>query len=153
MSNNSIPFPQADDFKKIIKIINIDDSALLKDTSYLCAFLGDVTERQVSYYLAACDYIGITKKREFTSFGKQLRELSEKKQYVKLAQEIFQEDLFSEIYFIEKVYGMKLGLEEIINLMKEKVNLNTEEMYKRRAQTVSSWIDWFNLILNDIFEE
>lgn len=152
MNPKRIPFPQADDFEKVLKIINIPEPKLLKDTIFLCTYFGDISSRQVSYYLSACEYIGIIQRREFTNFGTFLRTLSVKKQYVELAKVVLSDDLFSEIYFVEKVYAMKLDLSEIVQRMKLKIVLNTEDMYKRRAQTVSAWITWFNVILNDIFE-
>ena len=76
MINKNAPFPQADDFEKVVKILNVDDAEKLKNTSYISMLIGDLTSRQVSYYLAACKYLGlIDDKRCFTNEGKRIRKL------------------------------------------------------------------------------
>ena len=44
---------------------------------------------------------------------------------------------------MQKLVGARLERDEILVLMKEHTAL-TEELYKRRAQTVVSWTDWIN---------
>ena len=112
-------------------------------------YLGEITERQVSYYLSACDFLGFIDKREFTKDGFILRSLSEKKQIIQLAHILFSDTTFGTIYFTEKLYSMKLDINEVIEIVKENVELNSDEMYKRRTQTVIAWVEWFNKALGD----
>lgn len=53
MERNDIPFPQADDFEKVISLINIPDESKLSDKKYISFVLENVTDRQVMYYLSA----------------------------------------------------------------------------------------------------
>lgn len=149
MINRNAPFPQADDFNKILQLLNIENPEKLKDNSYLSIFLGEITERQVSYYLSACDFLGLIDKREFTKEGLIIRSLSKKKQIARLAHILFSDTIFGTIYFTEKLYSMKLDINDVIEIVKENVELNSEEMYKRRTQTVISWVEWFNNELGD----
>jgi len=149
MINKNAPFPQANDFNKVLQLINIEDPEYLKDNSFLSIYLGEITERQVSYYLSACDFLGLLEKREFTKEGLNIRSLSNKKQIAHLAQILFSDVVFGTIYFTEKLYSMKLDINDVIDIVKEYVELNSEEMYKRRTQTVIAWVDWFNNALGD----
>ena len=54
-----IPFPQADDFEKIITILNLSNESLLKNSDSLSSILGGISIRQVSYYLSAAMYLGL----------------------------------------------------------------------------------------------
>ena len=56
--NKLIPFPQADDFSKVILLINFPKEKL-KDNEYIKTNLGNITERQVSYYVSAAQYLNI----------------------------------------------------------------------------------------------
>lgn len=144
--NKQIPFPQADDMSKIFKIINIDNSDDLKNTASMQIVLGDISSRQVQYYLDAAAFLSIIdEKKEFTSFGINLRKLNTYEQKILVAQKIVSNDVFGEVYFSELILGVKLEKEEIVSLMKNKVKFNSNEIYNRRAQTVLKWVEWINL--------
>lgn len=149
MINKNAPFPQANDFNKVLQLLNIEEPENLKDSNYLAIYLGEITERQVSYYLSACDFLGLIDKREFTKVGLIIRCLSKKKQIAQLAQIIFSDTVFGTIYFTEKLYSMKLDFKDVLEIVKDNVELNSEEMYKRRTQTVVAWVEWFNNVLGD----
>ena len=56
---------------------------------------------------------------------------------------IVSDKVFGNVYFSQKMYGMKLSTDEIIEVMKAQgVSFDSEEIYKRRAQSVSSWLAW-----------
>ena len=50
-----IPFPQANDFNKIYLLLNIEDERKLKDKNFLMNYVNLGTERQIAYYLSACE--------------------------------------------------------------------------------------------------
>ena len=58
--------------------------------------------------------------------------------------------VFGTVYFSEKKYGYKFDIEEIIAVMRLYCDLS-EPVYRRRAQTVSSWLKWINELFNDTF--
>ena len=67
-------FPQADSLERIFKIIDISDPMDLLNEGNMGIVLGDITGRQVRYYIHASQYLGILDKhKQFTSFGEQLR--------------------------------------------------------------------------------
>ena len=143
----NVPFPQANDFEKIIAIINVDDDTKLKDYSGMGVYLGDISSRQVDYYISACVYLNIINKdKEFTEIGQRLRNLYGIEQKAELARVIVSDEIFGSVYFRQKMLGVKLEREDIIEIMKQYVVFDSEPMYARRASTVISWIKW---ILNN----
>ena len=72
--DRTIPFPQADDIAKIKKVITVGEEAFIKDGKRMQVLLGDITDRQVQYYLSAAAFLGILNAdKTFTDFGKHLR--------------------------------------------------------------------------------
>lgn len=140
---NNAPFPQADDFEKVIAIINIDNESRLKDYDSMCVYLGDVSDRQVGYYTSACMYLNIlNKEKEFTEIGKRLRKLRGIEQKAEIARIIVQDDVFGSVYFLQKMSGLKLERAEVVDIMKKYVQFDSEPMYQRRASTIMSWVKW-----------
>ena len=139
-----VPFPQANDFDKIITILNIEEEDKLSDKRYLSLLLDMITDRQVQYYLSACAYLGlIDKKKRFTKIAKKLRLMNSSEQIIELARLVISDEIFGTAYFTQKLYNLKLSTEEIVEIMKSKgISYDSEEMYKRRAQSVSGWIGW-----------
>lgn len=143
--NRQIPFPQADDLSKIFKIINITNPDDLKKTNSMQIILGDISSRQVQYYLNATAFLSIiNSSKEFTDFGLELRKSNIYNQKILISQKIIANDIFGEVYFSEIILGIKLEKDEIINLMKRKIKFNSDEIYNRRAQTVLKWVEWIN---------
>lgn len=150
MSNKNIPFPQADSFEKIIKILNINDEEQLKDKGYLSKLLGDVHARQVAYYLSASMYLDIVNlNKEFTEYARTLRAMSKIDQQAELALKIVSDPVFGKTFFMFRMLKDDLEIEDVIKIMKEKnIVFESKEMYKRRAQTVISWVKWINKIVD-----
>ena len=150
--DKNIPFPQADDFNKIISLLNIEDESLLKNKNKISMLFDGIAERQVQYYLSACMYLGlINNKKEFTITGKRIRGLSRTEQDIELAQLIVSHDVFGHIYFLEKRISAKLDRNDVVDCLKKYVSFDSEEMYKRRSQTVIKWIEWINTLFNEEF--
>jgi len=147
--DNAIPFPQADDFEKVISLLKIDDEEDLQSNMKISIQLGEITDRQVNYYLSAAAYLGLIEGRKYTELGKKIREYDLIEQRIELIRLILSDEVFGTIYITEKRLGIKLSKEEIIDIMKKTVSFNSEEMFKRRAQTVASWVAWIHNELND----
>lgn len=143
---NRIPFPQANDFEKLVKIINIDQEDRLGDKQYMSVQIDMVTDRQVQYYISACAYLGlINDNKEFTDIAHELRNMNSSEQIIELARLIVSEPVFGKAYFTQKLYGVKLATDDIVEIMKDSnVHFDSEAVYTRRAQTVSSWLSWID---------
>lgn len=145
VKNNVDAFPQADNIDRIFKIINIGNEDDLLSVKNMSVILGDVTGRQVQYYINASQYLGILdKSKRFTEFGREIRNGNLFEQKIKIAQKIMSFLVFSEVYFTEIILGVKLEIQEVIQIMKKHVYFSSETMYRRRAQTVRSWISWIH---------
>ena len=142
MNKNDAPFPQANDFKKVIKILNTEEEKL-NDYEVMRVVLGDVTSRQVDYYESACIYLGLmTKEKKFTQKGIIVRSMSGIRQTIALSQIVVSDAVFGTVYFTWKMLGIEPELDDVITIMKQYVSLKTEKMYKRRASTVIRWVKW-----------
>ena len=151
-ANNNFPFPQADDINKIVILLNLDDESLLSDSAFLGRFLGGITERQVSYYTSAMKYLGlITTERKYTPHAIYMRGLSTFNQNIELARLLLTDPILAKVYFMEKAIETKLDRDDVVEVMREYVELGSENMYQRRSQTVMSWISWLNINFNDKF--
>ena len=145
-----IPFPQADDFEKIISVINADKPQYFNDNLYLSSILENVTERQVSYYLSACMYLGlIDKNRSFTEQGIKIRSLSSYRQTVEIIRILLSDSIFGTVYITEKTLGVKLDKNDVIEIIKIEYPSYSEEIYNRRYQTVRKWVNWIESKLNN----
>lgn len=148
----SFPFPQADNMNKIILLLNLEDARLLLDRVFLSRFLGGISQRQVSYYTSAMKYLGLlTAERKYTARAIYMRGLSTLFQNIELARILISDPLLARVYFMEKALETKLDKEDIIEIMREFISLGSDEMYRRRSQTVMGWVSWINGLFNDRF--
>ena len=144
MEDNNYSFPQANDLEKVITVMSIDDSHLIKDRIHIAHVLGDVSDRQVTYYVSACVYLGfITTTRDFTPYGLKVLSLHHSDKIIEIARRIISDPIFGQVFFMQRMIGAPLEREDIISIMKQHTVL-TEELYKRRAQTVVSWVEWID---------
>ncbi len=149
--NKKVPFPQADDFKKIISIANFINSKL--ENEHLEAIrehtklsFNNFSTRQVNYYLSALIYLGwIDRKMNngtpiycLTYEGKFLIDPLTSKE--KIGQVIFAK--LNLWHILDSIInrGKDFAAEEL--MMLEKLSLVTA---KRRIQTLKSWINYFNI--------
>lgn len=141
--NKKIPFPQANDFKKIYDLICLEDESKLSDKKYLKDYLNLGTERQISYYLSACEFLGvITHKRKYTDLGKSIRKTNVDLRILTICKTIISLPVFGEVFFMNYLYNEKFSQEEIAQLISVLYGINNYEVCKRRASTVNKWIEW-----------
>lgn len=140
-----VPFPQADDIEKIYSIINILNESDLSDFDEMKECLGNVSIRQVSYYLSAACYFGIIetkdRKKGFTEFGRKLRSMNSSMQKAEFITAILGDPVFRKTFIYQKLYGERT-VEDIAMLIKEYHPECNDRVCHRRAQTVISWIRW-----------
>ena len=138
----NVPFPQANDLEKVVKLVMAGEHAL-EDRTYAKSILEVNTERQVVYYLSALKFLNyLTYKNELTEKAK---ELSEDEHL--LRQHIFdqlkQNFLFSEPY--NEFEGTKNPDMDRIKTLLAKSSSNkdlSESTINRRASTIKSWVIW-----------
>lgn len=150
MEDNSYTFPQANDLEKVITVMSIARAELIRDRVHIAHILGDVSDRQVTYYVSACVYLGfVTSNREFTDYGLEVLSMPRSEKIVEIARRIISDPIFGYVFFMQRLLGVRLEREDIIDLMKKHTAL-TEELYKRRAQTVVKWVEWIDSNFPDI---
>lgn len=139
---NNIPFPQANNFDNILKIVLIDDENNLKNNDFLKKLLDLGTDRQISYYLSACEFLGLLQRRNLTLLGKEIRNLPKDIQILKLSQLIVSSPVFEEVFFMKYFSGKQLSKDEISELISIIYGIDSDEVCGRRASTVSKWLEW-----------
>lgn len=137
-----IPFPQANDFNKIIKIIQIVEEKNLSDNSYLLTYLEIGSERQIDYYLSACEFLGLIDKRLFTPLCLEIKGLNYSMFINKICKIIVSSPVFGEVFFTEYLNGLKLSNKEISQFISDVYSIDNIEVCNRRASTVRNWLDW-----------
>lgn len=149
---DGIPFPQADNFKRVVNICELlieNDSLSREEITYRYDF--DV--RQTNYYTDACRYLGLVKKERdaiegiryhLTDKGKSLFKLNIKNRNLYLIKCILGKKVFSEVFRIYLSNMEIVSKTIIIDIMKSSglYNIKSEETFKRRASTISGWINW-----------
>ncbi len=138
--DSNIPFPQANDMNKIIKLVIADD-IILNDKSKAMELLNVTTERQVAYYLSALIFLNyINHEKEFTERAKKCK--NDKNLLKKdIYEQLLSNSMFNEVYFKYKDSN-KVIIDELKNMIK-KTNLEmAESTVNRRASTIKSWVEW-----------
>ena len=148
--NNKVPFPQANDFNKIVKMLYVPNEDIFLNDDTLGEYLDGITSRQARYYISAAKYIGILDSdKHFSPLGIKIRNLNEYLQKIELARLLLSDSVFGRVYITEKVLGMSLDKVDIADIIKEENPGYCEAIYLRRAQTVTRWLKWLKDILEN----
>jgi len=151
--DKSIPFPQADDLNKILTLINIQNENDLISNSIVSVTLGEVTERQVLYYLSAASFLGLITiengVRKFTSLGLTLRGLNTLMQEIELISLILLSPIFSKVYIFKRMIGNQTK-EDVAEILKKQYPDYSASICERRAQTVLKWVEFIESKLNNL---
>lgn len=141
--DKKIPFPQANDFNKIYNLICMGDESKLIDKEYLKSYLNLGTERQIAYYLSACEFLGvINRNKEYTELGKNIRNTNSDLRIVMICKIIISLPVFGEVFLLNYLYDEKSSQEDIAQLISVLYGIDNYEVCKRRASTVSKWLEW-----------
>ena len=139
MSNN-IPFPQANDMEKIIRLVLADES-ILEDKTEAMKVIDATTERQVAYYLSALSFLGyITHNKKFTDKATSL-----KSNPLSLKQDIYNQLRANNIFdkqYQKYVNIRKVDIDELkLDIAKSHPHIS-ESTISRRASTIRAWVEW-----------
>jgi len=145
-----IPFPQADSLPRVINLAElISQESRSKDFIYENY---DFDPRQSDYYTNAARYLGLIEKHKIknkanyktSSTGRKLFNLPYKERQLKLVELILQHKVFNRVFRESIKIGIVITKQEIEEIMHESnlYKVNTEKTYRRRASTISGWINW-----------
>ncbi|AWV97996.1 type II restriction enzyme [Arcticibacterium luteifluviistationis] len=146
-----VPFPQADSFERVINLCELlYENEILSQTFITSNY--DFDSRQTKYYASAAIYLGLINRvidegqvgYALSHIGLELFELSisqRQKQFISL---ILSHSVFKKVLMNYLESGVPPGKEKIVELMKSSnlYHINSESTFKRRASTVSSWVNW-----------
>lgn len=153
-----VPFPQADSFERVINICELLNESKILNREYITDNY-DFNVRQTNYYTDACRYLGLLEKRYekgeviyfLTNEGKKIFNLSIFDRQQRFIELILSHSPFNKVLKLYFEKGEAPNKAEVVNIMKESnlYNVDSEETFKRRSSTISSWINW---ILDQIEE-
>lgn len=139
--NYDAPFPQADDFDKVVSMFIYVSSWYNSKDELSKEF--DIVSRQIDYYYSVLSFLGLCKNERgdsitLTERWEQLSKLSKDDILIEFAKIIFSSKIFHDAY--------KYGVDWVDEKDFEKWRI-TGSTIKRRLQTVHSWIRYFKEIL------
>lgn len=147
-----IPFPQADDIRKVRDTVDLISWGY--DTRDQIAKFWNVDPRQGDYYANAGQYLALIKKRKkqwvLTEKGKTFVHLPTTQRNKMLAELIFQHSAFYEVqmnYFDNNF----LSREQIsLLIQKSTIKALSDSTLLRRASTIMSWIKYINEVYKKV---
>lgn len=156
VSEPKVPFPQADDFTKVIDLLSyLYERDMTKDD---IAEQLDFDKRQSDYYYNSCLYLGLANKYKnkegtfatLNDKGRAIVQLPYRQKRLALAEIILQHEIFKEIYDKTITEG-EVRTDYIVSRMKHHklYNINSESTFKRRASTIRGWVKWIMELPND----
>lgn len=141
--DKKFPFPQANDFPKVIKILESDEKKLT-DKEYLMEVLDVNTNRQVQYYISACQFLGLIDiDSKFTNDALKIRKSCYDNKILSLSRLIVSTPVFGEVFFKKYIYDEDSSKDEIAQLISDL--WSSEDSFAvcyRRAGTVKKWLEW-----------
>ncbi len=153
-----IPFPQADDFDRVINICELLSEQELNRNNITEQFAFDV--RQTNYYTDAARYLGLLDKKkdnsrtpsyDLSDKAKQILKLNFKQRQLALCKEILSHKAFADTLKRYFTTGVMPSKGEIVLIMKNSKlnNVGSDSTYERRASTIRGWIVWIVNLINN----
>jgi hypothetical protein len=136
---NVYPFPQADDiYKLLIHLFSLSNTSVPEELSSMS--IKEMVPRQVSYYIAALEFLGLIKNGWITDEGTIIVNSSIKVMLRLLAFRILLFEPFSSFYHSRDKAIIKDYLLGNLGLSESTVN--------RRTQTVVAWVNWIDQVIS-----
>ena len=142
------PFPQADNFKRIICI---GEHLLEKNLSSEDIIeLNNFSNRQKDYYINAGIYLSLFEKinenhrvcYRLTDRGRNIFKMKDYYRNLELCNCLFEHTVFHHVFSVYLVQN-SISMEDVVEIMYEHdININSPQVYRRRGKTVLSWILW-----------
>lgn len=147
-----IPFPQADSFERIINLCELLDKSELTKNDITTEY--GFHKRQTDYYVNAAKYLDLIKEegdKLILSFtGEKIMQKSPTLKQLSFVKQILKHPVFHEVLKEQLKTGAVLSKCRVVEIMRKYplYNVKGENTYERRAQTVSSWIDWITSLIS-----
>lgn len=151
LASNSAPFPQADDFERIIDMIEFvaAEPRSVDDITNLYEF----SPRQSDYYFSAARYLGLgevvkgsdgLKYRQATELGSRISKMSYSEKRLELARLVLQIPALREIYlnYFENQQLMPKDFAEAVVAKWSAGDGISGSTVGRRTQTITAWVKW-----------
>lgn len=137
--NPDIPFPQANDIYKIIKYVN--DIHHPNQQERFSNVELEVVPRQISYYKAAAQFLGLLEKNKTTDLSQLIFDLDNNFLFVACVNLILRNKVFG-LYYQHR--DKQIVEDYLLNIYK----LNPTTVM-RRLSTVRKWVDWCDIIIKE----
>lgn len=158
-----VPFPQADDFKKVLSLceaLNRSEKEIGYEplTKVGVSIKFGFHIRQSDYYINAARYLGFVKlvkgknaPIELTDRAKRIFSSPPDEKNKKIVEAILAHEVFNKCFKIYLKQGRYISTTTIIETMREcnLYNLDRDSTYGRRASSISSWINWIMMLTNE----
>ncbi|KAA8455637.1 type II restriction enzyme [Weissella paramesenteroides] len=144
-NDNNVQFPQADNFNRVLDILNrVDDTITGNKVTEIYEF----NRRQGNYYISALMYIGLLQKvdgsykYELTEIGKRIKRLpNSNSRNMLIIRQLLQDECIN-IAFQQFIMHSDIDKDWVAKLLLDRVSTVNESTAARRAGTVISWIKW-----------
>ena len=142
--DNNIPFPQANNMNKIIKLMMHGESILLdKEEAMRVIEVG--TTRQVAYYFSALQFLKyLTHDKKFTELAKSISG-NEQAIVSNIYSQLESDKLFKKFYLMFK-NKKNVDANKIKEHLKNEKQDLSDSTVNRRASTIKAWVEWMYLI-------
>ncbi|MDR2034452.1 MAG: DUF4349 domain-containing protein [Helicobacteraceae bacterium] len=152
-----IPFPQADNFERVINICELISEQELSRNDVTEQYAFDA--RQTNYYADAARYLGLLEKRKenvapiygLTETGKRLLILNYKQRQLAFCDLILSHKVFGDTLRKYLEFGNMPSTADIIQIMKlsNLYNINSDSTFERRSSTIKGWLNWIVGLINE----
>ena len=141
MSSN-VPFPQANDLEKVVKLVKAGPS-ILKDRKAAQELIEVGSDRQVIYYLSALKFF------EYLTYDNAVTENAKR---INHSESAIRKDIFDRLkkrpnfamayeFYLEK---KELPVDYLKKLISESESSLSEATIARRASTIKTWVKWMS---------
>jgi len=145
---DTVPFPQADNFNRIVDLLGLLYESDLTQEQVTAAY--QFVTRQTQYYIDACIYLGLVQKSRkgavsyaLSEVGRTILQQAAKQKYLAIAAIILQHAVFRKTIDLYWTASKPPSKSEVIEIMRH-ANLRAvnDSTIPRRAQTVLAWVNW-----------
>ncbi len=144
------PFPQADNFERIMDLLSL---LMINDlTSEEITTNYDFHKRQTDYYTNAAMYLGLIDKYnvsnivtfQINEIGKKIMSQPFKQKNLSIVKKILEHEAFNKSLKLYFINASPITKDDIVEIMKNSKldKVKEDSTFRRRAQTVHKWIEW-----------
>jgi hypothetical protein len=152
-----VPFPQADNFERVINICELLNEQELSRNDVTEQYAFDA--RQTNYYTDAARYLGLLEKRRdgatpiygLSDRGKGLLALNYKQRQLAYCGLILSHKAFGDTLQKYLENGNMPSTAEVIRIMKQAnlYHVASDSTFERRSSTIKGWLNWIIGLINE----